>query len=88
MPFAPPPGPPPGYTTKDAELLFGARSPLPFDAKLAPLPLPVVLPQDGTSWDSPFARGYHPEMRASGIEMGDWLRFIDGLNIAIVSISS
>ncbi|KAF8343179.1 uncharacterized protein EI90DRAFT_3115695 [Cantharellus anzutake] len=74
---------PPRYTDEDVELLFRSPPPPATHAKSVPLPVPVVLPQDGTSWDSPFARGYHPDMRDSGIEMDDWLKFIDGLNIAI-----
>jgi hypothetical protein len=70
------------FTDSDAELLLGAFPPPPADCK--PLAGPVCLPQTVAGYDSPFARAFNPELLASGIEETDWLKFLDGLNIAIV----
>jgi hypothetical protein len=79
-------GPPPSYTDEDAAILLG-KFPPPQDS-LRPLAVPVCLPQTVSGYDSPFARAYNPELVESGIGELDWLKFIDGLNIAIVCISS
>jgi hypothetical protein len=70
-------------TESDAELLLGTFPPPPPSCK--PLPVPVCLPQTVSGYDSPFARGFNPHLSESGIEQVDWLKFLDGLNIAIVS---
>lgn len=77
--------PPPAYTDSDAELLFGTPPPPPTDANKQHLHVPVCLPQITGGYDSPFARGYNPQLAVSGIEENDWLRFLDSLNIAMVS---
>lgn len=79
-----PPANEPVYTDADAQALFGTPSPSPPLSSLSKLSLPVVFPQTATRFDSPFARGYNDHMRYSGIEMNDWLKFVDGLNIAMV----
>ncbi|KAH8113832.1 hypothetical protein DFH11DRAFT_1704716 [Phellopilus nigrolimitatus] len=38
-----------------------------------------------SSGTATFVRAYSRELHASGVEMDDWLRFIDGLNIAITA---
>jgi hypothetical protein len=70
------------FTDADAAALLGTFSPPP--AYTQPLRLPVCLPQTVSGYDSPFARAYCMELSASGVELTDWLKFIDGLNIAIV----
>lgn len=77
--------PPPAYEDSDAEVLFGTP-PLPGPGTVKErLPLPICLPQVTRGYDSPFARGWHPQLATSGIEQEDWLRFLDSLNIAMVS---
>jgi hypothetical protein len=76
---------PPNFTDSDAEILLGSF-PLP-PASCKPLPVPVCLPQTVSGYDSPFARAFNPELVTSGVEEVDWLKFLDGLNIAIVSWS-
>lgn len=73
----------PTYTEDDAEELLGQYPPPPRDVE--PLPLPVAVPQIASSYDSPFLRAYNPELERSGVEQEEWLRFVDGLNIAMVS---
>lgn len=81
--FAQPADAPPPFTDEDTSKLLGDLPPPP--QSLRPLTLPVCLPQTVSGYDAPFARAYNPELAASGIEAGDWLKFLDGLNIAIVS---
>jgi hypothetical protein len=81
-----PPAPnrvPSDFTDSDAELLLGTFPPPPATCK--PPDVPVCLPQTVSGYDSPFARAYNPQLSQSGIEEVDWLKFLDGLNIAIVS---
>jgi hypothetical protein len=71
------------FTDDDAHALF----PLPAHDSGRPhelLSLPVCLPQTTAGYDQPFARGYNDVLTHSGIDMMDWLRFIDALNIAMV----
>lgn len=75
---------PPEYTESDAEALFGIPPPPPTHGT-ARLSLPVAIPQTTNKYDAAFARAYDDHLRHSGIEMADWLRFTDGLNLAIVS---
>ncbi|KAG9000685.1 hypothetical protein FRB94_005233 [Tulasnella sp. JGI-2019a] len=44
-----------------------------------------MLPQMGTGIDTPFCRAYCSELSASNIEQADWLKFCDGLNIALAA---
>lgn len=74
----------PEYTESDAETLFTPPPPPPADVKLKKLDLPVALPQINTNYDSAFLRAFTPALGSSGITQEDWLKFIDGLNIAIV----
>jgi len=74
--------PPPNYTDSDADVLLGSLLPPPTSCQR--LDLPVCLPQTVSGYDAPFARAYNPVLSASGIEQIDWLKFLDGLNIAIV----
>lgn len=77
--------PPPTSTDADAEALFGTP-PLPGPGTVKErLPVPICLPQATRGYDSPFVRGWHPQLVTSGIEQEDWLRFLDSLNIAMVS---
>lgn len=76
---------PPEYTEDDAAILLGAVTPAPPRSSLRPLSLPVALPQTTKSYDAPFVRGWNDDLLASGVEQHDWLKFIDGLNIAMVS---
>lgn len=78
----------PEYTDADAETLFGSVSPLPAGARVERLPVPLVLPQIAGSYDSPFFRAYNPALQDSEITQDEWLRFIDGLNIAMVCYAS
>jgi hypothetical protein len=48
------------------------------------LPLPLALPQTSSKYDSPFLRAYNQQLEQSGIYQDDWLKFIDGLNCAMV----
>lgn len=77
------PAPPSDFTDSDAELLLGTFPPPPATCK--PLSVPVCLPQTVSGYDSPFARAFNPQLSDSGIDEVDWLKFLDGLNIAIVS---
>lgn len=53
------------------------------------LPLPAVFPQLTSSFRgpgfSPFSRGYAPALAGSGVPLGDWLAFVDGLNLAFTA---
>jgi hypothetical protein len=85
---------PPAFTDADAHVLF----PVPYipptphgsppEYSHAPLPAVIALPQMSPGFDQSFARGYHVAMARSGLQMDDWLRFLDALNIAMVSVSS
>jgi hypothetical protein len=77
--------PPPNYTDSDADVLLGSLLPPPTSCQR--LDLPICLPQTVSGYDAPFARAYNPVLSASGIEQIDWLKFLDGLNIAIVRLS-
>lgn len=72
----------PVYTDSDAEALFGTPPPPTVKERL---PVPICLPQVTRGYDSPFARGWNPQLATCGIEQEDWLRFLDSLNIAMVS---
>jgi hypothetical protein len=80
----------PQYSEQDAHAVLGdyqqrwAAPP----QQLRPLPAPVCLPQVAVEGSAAFARGYNEQMMASGISMADWLRFIDGLNNAMVCITA
>lgn len=76
----------PSYTDADAETLLGEFPPAP--PEVARLDLPLALPQIAGSYDSSFLRAYSPDLERSGVSQDEWLRFIDGLNIAIVSTLS
>lgn len=81
-PIYPAAEPLPEYSESDAEELFGFVPPPPAEAQK--LAAPLVLPQIATNYDSAFLRAYNPILEASGILLDDWMKFIDGLNIAIV----
>ena len=74
---------PPSYTEAEADTLF--RPPPPPPHSVGTLALPIALPQTSSSPDAPFVRAYHQDWRNNGIEMEDWLRFVDGLNLSLVS---
>lgn len=76
--------PVPEYTEEDAASLFGVPPPIPDPENLQKLPLPVAIPQIRVSYDAGFVRAYSPELEKSGITEDQWLRFVDGLNIAMV----
>lgn len=46
---------------------------------------PVIIPQLGIAYHSPFKRAYAPVLARSGVEMQDWLEFLDDLNIAMAA---
>ncbi|KAH8113843.1 hypothetical protein DFH11DRAFT_278873 [Phellopilus nigrolimitatus] len=71
------------HSNKVAEVLFTdiPRAP----ATHEPLRLPFCLPQMSSGGTSTFVRAYSRELHASGVKMDDWLRFIDGLNIAMTA---
>jgi hypothetical protein len=79
-------GAPPTYTDLDAELVFGTPPPPP-DASRQLLQAPICLPQITGGYDSPFARAYNPQLAASGIELDEFLNFLDALNIAMARAS-
>ncbi|KLO14088.1 hypothetical protein SCHPADRAFT_996883 [Schizopora paradoxa] len=49
------------------------------------LPMPFCLPQIGTGFDTPFARGYNQVLHHVGISQEMFLDFVDGLNMAMIS---
>ena len=73
----------PAYTDADAEALFG--TPLPPPPSVGRLALPIALPQTSSSYDAAFLRAYNEDWRNNSVEMADWLRFVDGLNLSLVS---
>jgi hypothetical protein len=75
------------YTDEDARALFRAP-PVGPRRSYSPLPLPACFPQMASGPDQPFARGYNDVLARSGIELADWLKFVDALNIGMVSIVS
>ncbi|KAG8991167.1 hypothetical protein FRB93_002872 [Tulasnella sp. JGI-2019a] len=78
--------PAPAYTDEDAKALFIPSAGFDYQpSAIRPLHLPLALPQLMTGIDSPFARAYAPELAEHGIEMMDWLKFCDGLNIAFTA---
>ncbi|KAG8978853.1 hypothetical protein FRB94_013149 [Tulasnella sp. JGI-2019a] len=79
------PSDPPAYTDDDAQALFEIPLPPTDRTRVAPLRLPLCVPQIGTGIDAPFCRAYCSELSASGIEQTDWLKFCDGLNIAMAA---
>lgn len=70
------------YTTEDALALF--PDPAPLSDVPRPLPRPVAIPQISAVFDSPFVRAY-PQIAPSGIDVEDWMKFLDGLSLAMVS---
>lgn len=70
------------YTDSDAERLIGTEVSAP-PKQVEKLSLPVALPQIAAGFDAPFLRGYG-DLASSGIRQDDWLRFVDGLNVALV----
>jgi len=49
------------------------------------LPMPFCLPQTGTGFDAPFARGYGQALEQVGISQKTFLDFLDGLNMAMIA---
>ena len=49
------------------------------------LPHPFCLPQIGSGFDTPFARGYNGILHQLGIPPKVFLDFVDGLNMAMIS---
>ncbi len=47
--------------------------------------MPFALPQIGTGFDTPFARGYNGVLSQVGIPQQTFLDFVDGLNMAMIS---
>nr|GAT59253.1 predicted protein [Mycena chlorophos] len=73
---------------RDAHFLARAFLPPPGSATtrpVAPLPLPLCLPQLNSTYGSPFVRAYSPVLEAVDISQVQLLNFIDGLNAAITS---
>jgi hypothetical protein len=81
---------PPAFTDEDAHILFPVPHIPPTPHGSPPvysrtaLPAAVALPQISPGYDQSFARGYHAAMAESGVQMEDWLHFIDALNVAMV----
>lgn len=75
---------PPPYTDNDAKIVY-ATPPPPSQYHRQRLQLPVCLPQVTGGYDSPFARGYNPQLAASGIDQDEFLKFLDALNIAMAA---
>ncbi|KAJ6471195.1 hypothetical protein DFH09DRAFT_954494 [Mycena vulgaris] len=77
--------------TRDADFLIQSFLPMPEPNGPPPydpsgLPLPFCTPQIAIAFDSPFARGYSPELQTStGISQAELLSFIDGLNLAMTA---
>ncbi|KAI5117563.1 hypothetical protein M0805_004476 [Coniferiporia weirii] len=72
------------YSNEDAEALFSNfRSPP--SGGIQPLAMPLCLPQATSGPTSLFVRAYSRELQASGIEIDDWMRFVDGLNLAMTA---
>ncbi|KAG8873515.1 hypothetical protein FRB97_006658 [Tulasnella sp. 331] len=80
-----PPSDPPAYTDEDARALFDIPHPPRYFGQTTRLRLPLAVPQSGTGINDPFVRAYAPELSASGIDQLDWLKFCDGLNIAMAA---
>ncbi|KAL5529953.1 hypothetical protein ACEPAF_6210 [Sanghuangporus sanghuang] len=74
---------PPAYSNEDAVVLFSEFRTVPERSHLVPLRLPLCLPQGTAGSNAAFVRAYSPELQASGVEMNDWMHFVDGLNIAM-----
>ncbi|KAL5487557.1 hypothetical protein ACEPAI_5665 [Sanghuangporus weigelae] len=74
---------PPAYSDEDAVALFPEFHTVPERSHLEPLRLPLCLPQGTAGSNAAFIRGYSPELEASGVQMNDWMHFVDGLNIAM-----
>ncbi|THH06631.1 hypothetical protein EW145_g3965 [Phellinidium pouzarii] len=74
---------PPAYSERDAEVLFSDFHSAP--SVLEPLRLPLCVPQATAGATSLFTRAYTPELRASGVELDDWIHFVDALNIAMTA---
>ncbi|KAJ7677449.1 hypothetical protein B0H17DRAFT_910238, partial [Mycena rosella] len=77
---------------RDADYLIQSFLPMPEPEPAPPpyhpsgLPMPFCTPQIAVSFDSPFARGYSPELQTSaGIPQEQLLAFIDGLNLAMTA---
>ncbi|KAG8873666.1 hypothetical protein FRB98_008854 [Tulasnella sp. 332] len=77
------PAPIPAYTDDDARVLFPVYAPPP--GVIIPLRLPLCIPQLSIGMEAPFARAYSAEILQSGIEQDDLLKFIDGLNMAMLA---
>jgi hypothetical protein len=58
---------------------------VPYSLQHTPLPLPLAIPQVAPDYDQPYFRGYNEILVQSGIAMNDWLKFLDALNIAMVT---
>ncbi|KAI5117050.1 hypothetical protein M0805_007907, partial [Coniferiporia weirii] len=72
------------YSNQDAEALFSGFRESP-SGGVQPLALPLCLPQATSGANALFVRAYSQELRSSGIEVDDWMRFIDGLNLAMTA---
>ncbi|KIY47855.1 hypothetical protein FISHEDRAFT_59307 [Fistulina hepatica ATCC 64428] len=91
-PFSPPPVEPPSYEELEhnADLLIREYLPQPREksagVECAALSLPFCIPQIKSSAIAPFARGTNATLLdALGLSDIEWLRFLDGLNLAIVA---
>jgi hypothetical protein len=71
---------PPTYTATDS------NNADPSPAEGTQLPMPFCLPQIWAKFDSPFGRGYNEHLNEAGISSETWLKFVDTLNIAMVSV--
>ncbi|KAI5121179.1 hypothetical protein M0805_005980 [Coniferiporia weirii] len=69
------------YSNEDAEALFSGFRRVPSEG-IQPLAVPLCIPQTTPGATTLFTRAYSPELQASGIEMDDWIKFIDALNLA------
>lgn len=64
------------HSNEDADALFSDFPQAPEQSQIAPLRLPLCLPQQSAGPNTSFTRAYSQELRSSGIEMVDWMHFV------------
>lgn len=74
----------PEFTDSDVDALLGEFPAAP--SSPTNLVAPLALPQTSLSYDAPFLRAYSTELNKAGIPQEHWLRFQDGLNLAMVRL--
>ncbi|KAI8817121.1 uncharacterized protein EV422DRAFT_542494 [Fimicolochytrium jonesii] len=75
----------PPYTNEDAAALFHPGAAPVTPPQVPALRAPVCVPQQVAGWDSPIARVYSPELAAAGVDVKDWMEFVDAINIALIA---